>query len=128
MKYSMCLTFTDTKVSFLLAHYLSVFPVGDAWRNLPLLLLLDCHLQQKGETPSDIISFEQSKQRHFDFSIKHQSTEKQEQRMFFNISANCTFLLGECITGAGGEGGPRGIFLLILKHTIVPIKFLHLSD
>jgi hypothetical protein len=27
-----------------------------------------------------------------------------------------TFLVGECITGAGGEGGPRGIFLLILKH------------
>lgn len=27
-----------------------------------------------------------------------------------------TFLVGECITGAGGEGGPLGIFLLILKH------------
>lgn len=27
-----------------------------------------------------------------------------------------TFRLGECMTGAGGEGGPRGIFLLILKH------------
>lgn len=27
-----------------------------------------------------------------------------------------TFLLGECITGAGGEGGPRGIFLLILNN------------
>lgn len=25
------------------------------------------------------------------------------------------FLVGECRTGAGGEGGPRGIFLLILK-------------
>ena len=27
-----------------------------------------------------------------------------------------TFLVGECITGAGGEGGPRGTFLLILKY------------
>lgn len=27
-----------------------------------------------------------------------------------------TFLLGECITGAGGDGGPRGIFLLILNN------------
>ena len=26
-----------------------------------------------------------------------------------------TFLVGECITGAGGDGGGRGIFLLILK-------------
>jgi hypothetical protein len=27
-----------------------------------------------------------------------------------------TFLVGECNTGAGGEGGPRGIFVLILKN------------
>lgn len=27
-----------------------------------------------------------------------------------------TFLLGECITGAGGDGGPLGIFLFILKE------------
>ena len=26
-----------------------------------------------------------------------------------------TFLLGECITGAGGDGGPLGIFLFVLK-------------
>ena len=26
-----------------------------------------------------------------------------------------TFLLGECITGAGGDGGPLGIFLFTLK-------------
>lgn len=38
---------------------------------------------------------------------------------------NVTFLLGECMTGAGGEGGPRGIFLLILKHSY-SITFLHL--
>ena len=25
-----------------------------------------------------------------------------------------TFLLGECITGAGGDGGPLGIFLFVL--------------
>ena len=25
-----------------------------------------------------------------------------------------TFLLGECMTGAGGEGGPLGIFLFVL--------------
>jgi len=25
-----------------------------------------------------------------------------------------TFLVGECNTGAGGEGGPRGILVLIL--------------
>ena len=25
-----------------------------------------------------------------------------------------TFLLGECITGAGGDGGPLGIFLFTL--------------
>lgn len=29
-------------------------------------------------------------------------------------SFTVTFLVGECITGAGGEGGPLGIFLLIL--------------
>ena len=33
--------------------------------------------------------------------------------MFKCVSA-LTFLLGECITGAGGEGGPRGIFLFVL--------------
>lgn len=32
---------------------------------------------------------------------------------------NVTFLLGECMTGAGGEGGPRGIFLLILKQIYI---------
>jgi len=26
-----------------------------------------------------------------------------------------TFRVGECITGAGGEGGARGIFWFILK-------------
>lgn len=26
-----------------------------------------------------------------------------------------TFLLGECMTGAGGDGGPLGIFLFVLK-------------
>ena len=26
-----------------------------------------------------------------------------------------TFLFGECITGAGGEGGPLGIFLFVLN-------------
>ena len=26
-----------------------------------------------------------------------------------------TFRFGECMTGAGGEGGPRGIFLLVLN-------------
>ena len=26
-----------------------------------------------------------------------------------------TFLFGECITGAGGEGGPLGIFLFVLE-------------
>ena len=29
-----------------------------------------------------------------------------------------TFLLGECITGAGGDGGPLGIFLLVLKSRL----------
>ena len=24
-----------------------------------------------------------------------------------------SFLVGECMTGAGGDGGPRGIFLLV---------------
>ena len=28
-----------------------------------------------------------------------------------------TFLLGECMTGAGGDGGPRGIFLFTLSQT-----------
>jgi len=31
-----------------------------------------------------------------------------------------TFLLGECRTGAGGDGGPLGIFLLILEETEKP--------
>lgn len=30
-----------------------------------------------------------------------------------------TFLGGECITGAGGEGGARGIFWLILKKLLL---------
>lgn len=30
-------------------------------------------------------------------------------------SFTVTFLVGECMTGAGGDGGPRGIFLLILQ-------------
>lgn len=30
-------------------NYLSVFPVGDAWRNLPLLLLFYCHLQHRNQ-------------------------------------------------------------------------------
>ena len=31
-----------------------------------------------------------------------------------------TLRVGECMTGAGGDGGPRGIFLLILKiHRIM---------
>ena len=51
----------------LVSHYLSVFPVGDARRNLPLLLFLHCHLRQKGETLSHIIFFGQCKYRHLDF-------------------------------------------------------------
>ena len=35
-----------------------------------------------------------------------------------------TFLGGECITGAGGEGGARGIFWLILKKTTIIEPFL----
>ena len=27
-----------------------------------------------------------------------------------------TFLVGECSTGAGGEGGPRGILVFVLKR------------
>ena len=27
-----------------------------------------------------------------------------------------TFLVGECMTGAGGEGGPRGIFVFVLRR------------
>lgn len=30
-------------------------------------------------------------------------------------SFTVVFLVGECITGAGGDGGPRGIFLLVLN-------------
>ena len=30
-------------------------------------------------------------------------------------SFTIVFLVGECITGAGGDGGPRGIFLLVLN-------------
>ena len=33
-------------------------------------------------------------------------------------SLTVTFLLGECMTGAGGEGGPRGIFLLVLRNKL----------
>lgn len=50
-----------------------------------------------------------------------------------NISApkpkgkNVTFLLGECMTGAGGEGGPRGIFLFILKCSYVRYIFADMS-
>ena len=47
-------------------------------------------------------------------------TTKKEK---FQTRAKITFRLGECITGAGGEGGPRGIFLLILKD-----KAKHSSD
>lgn len=98
-----------------MSHYLSVFPVGDTWRNLPLLLLFDCHLQQKGDVNCNM--FWQATSFWF-FNIKWKQNVS-------NISTNCTFLLGECMTGAGGEGGPRGIFLLILKNTIIAIKFLH---
>jgi len=31
------------------------------------------------------------------------------------LCALITFLFGECITGAGGDGGPRGIFLFTLQ-------------
>ena len=31
-------------------------------------------------------------------------------------SFTLTLRVGECITGAGGEGGPRGIFLFILRN------------
>lgn len=98
-----------------MSHYLSVFPVGDTWRNLPFLLLFDCHLQQKGDVNCNM--FWQATSFWF-FNIKWKQNVS-------NISTNCTFLLGECMTGAGGEGGPRGIFLLILKNTIIAIKFLH---
>lgn len=67
----------------------------------------------EGRNCQNIIFFGQRKKLHLDFSIEHQSTEKHNVS---NVSANCTFLLGECMTGAGGDGGPRGIFLLILKH------------
>jgi len=33
-----------------------------------------------------------------------------------DCSLAVTFLVGECITGAGGEGGARGIFVLSLKE------------
>lgn len=33
-------------------------------------------------------------------------------------SLTVTFLVGECSTGAGGDGGPLGIFLLILKKAL----------
>ena len=35
-----------------------------------------------------------------------------------------TFLLGECITGAGGEGGPLGIFLFVLKIYKTSVRLL----
>lgn len=118
---TMCLTFTDTKKCWL-ANYLSVFPVGDAWRNLPLLLLLDCHLQQKRRNSvkhNNLWTIQATS-----FWLFNKTVLSTENLNVLNISANCTFLLGECITGAGGEGGPRGIFLLILKHTIIPSNFL----
>lgn len=34
-----------------------------------------------------------------------------------------TFLLGECITGAGGDGGPLGIFLFVLDVQKIIISF-----
>lgn len=39
-------------------------------------------------------------------------------------SLTVTLRVGECITGAGGEGGPLGIFLLILKKKNISISFL----
>lgn len=49
--------------------------------------------------------------------------QKAEYQHFFK--ANSTFLLGECITGAGGEGGPLGIFLFILQQTIINVTHIH---
>lgn len=39
-------------------------------------------------------------------------------------SFTVTLRVGECITGAGGEGGPLGIFLLILK-IFLPLHIMH---
>lgn len=39
-------------------------------------------------------------------------------------SFTVTFLVGECMTGAGGDGGPRGIFLLILQSQIFTIVYI----
>lgn len=104
-------------LTFLWAGYLCVFPIWDAGRNLPLLLLLDCHLQKrrtdKSSTPPQL----------FTFFSKHQKAPKSRISTFFK--ANSTFLLGECITGAGGEGGPLGIFLFILQQTIINVIHIH---
>lgn len=52
---------------------------------------------------------------------KHENKDNLEEE---TSCKSITFLLGECITGAGGDGGPRGIFLLILiceNHSIIKI-------
>ena len=46
------------------------------------------------------------------YSYKLQSTPTTP--VHSNCTVSLTFLVGECITGAGGEGGPRGTFLLML--------------
>lgn len=86
--------------------YLCVLPVGNAGRNLPLLLFFHCHLR-RGETM----------RKGFEISFRQVSESKQSQIVKSRMLVFLTFLLGECITGAGGDGGPRGIFLLILLES-----------
>lgn len=57
---------------------------------------------------------------HLDFvvwKVIYKSNNHEHKKRCWTI-AKTTFRLGECMTGAGGEGGPRGIFLLILKNKI----------
>lgn len=102
--------------------YLCVLPVGDARRNLPLLLLLYSHLKKrrrkrKRQTLPSTAQCDQSMT-----ILEHRCRTKTQRRQYCVAKVNVTFLLGECMTGAGGDGGPLGIFLLILNHTNKPIK------
>lgn len=65
------------------------------------------------------------KQKHSYFYRQH---KKLKIKTVFTFQPTPTFLLGECITGAGGDGGPLGIFLLILKHTTFTLVKLSSED
>ena len=95
--------------------YLGILPIGNTWWNFPILLFFHCYLKYINHGVKILISYciptcyRKNQSNYLNTDTTTRNTQKNVK-----YKSN-TFLFGECITGAGGDGGPRGIFLFVLR-------------